>query len=47
MCTNKCTELGREGRRGAAGARQDIYTPDVAFLQSACFRRCAAFLTLP
>lgn len=45
--TNKCTELGRESRRGAAGACQDIYTPDVAFLQSACFRCSAALLTLP
>lgn len=45
---NKCTELGsREGRRGAAGACQDIYTADVAFLQSAGFRCCAALLTLP
>lgn len=41
--TDKCTELGngREGGRGAAGACGGIYTPDFAFLQSACFHSSA------
>lgn len=43
MYTDKCTELGngRKGRRGAAGAGGGIYTPDFAFLQSACFHSSA------
>lgn len=41
--TDKWTEVGngREGRRGAAGASEGIYTPDFAFLQSACFHSSA------
>lgn len=51
--TDEWTEVGhgREGRRGVAGASEGIYTPEFAFLQSACFHSsatpsCLAYIAL-